>query len=336
MRKDRKIYLLKVDKEAEIGYYINVMKNEMLKITNIRENADINNGVCVAVGMFDGVHLGHRAMLDSLVNESKRLGLPSAVYTFDTEDSPKGDRKLLTTGVKRVSLLAEAGVDVVLSSPFSAVKTLSATDFVNNVLFKELGAKSIVCGYDFRFGNNRAGDVELIKELLSKKGVSVITQNAVLDNGLPVSSTLIRSLISNGDIKNANRLLGHSFSIEGEIVRGARIGRTLGFPTANQIYPSSLVLLRFGVYAVRCNVNGKIYGGVANVGMKPTVNNTDMPLCESYLFDYSGDCYGVNVETEFLEFIREEKRFPSLDTLKEQIERDKLTAREILSRGVYI
>lgn len=307
------------------------------KIKTIKINPEISaeNGVCVAVGMFDGVHLGHRAMLGRLIQESKRVNLPSAVFTFDIEDNPKNESKLLTLSDKKIELFADLGIDIVFSAAFSDIRMLSADDFVNNVLFGMLSARSVVCGYDFRFGNDRLGDVELIKKLLSPKGVSVITQEAVLKNCKPVSSTLIRSLIANGDVANANELLGHTFSFKNEIVHGKKLGRTLGFPTINQAFPSRLATPRFGVYAVRCNINGQFFCGVANIGVKPTVSDDGDIICETYLFDYSGDCYGCVAETEFLEFIREEKRFLSLDELKSQIECDKETAINILNeRGM--
>ena len=291
---------------------------------------DINNGVCVAVGTFDGVHLGHRAMISALVDAAKEKNLAAAVFTFDTDDNPKSDRKMLATESKKLSLFASLGVDVVFSAPFSQIRAMSSVEFVERVLYAELNAKTVVCGYDFRFGCDRSGDFVLIKELLSPKGVEVITQPAVTCNSDPVSSTLIRELISKGDIVSANKLLGRPFSINSEVVCGARIGRTLGFPTANQVYPTHLAVLRYGVYAVRCRFDGAVYDGVANVGMKPTVANTDLPLCETYLFDFDGDCYGKNIETEFIAFIREEKRFSSLEELKKQIERDKNSAKEIL------
>lgn len=297
-------------------------------------NKDINNGVCVAVGTFDGVHLGHRAMLCELVAEAKSQNLAAAVFTFDTDDNPKSHRKMLASEQKKLSLFAKIGVDLVFSAPFSQIRSMSATDFVEQVLYNELNARVVVCGYDFRFGCDRAGDVSVIKELLSPKGVKVIVQDAVRFGDTPISSTAIRSFIAEGDVATANKLLGRAFSIENEIVGGAKIGRTLGFPTANQIYPAHIAVLRYGVYAVRCTLGSSTYNGVANVGIKPTVANTDAPVCETYLFDFDGDCYGMYAVTEFVAFIREEKRFSSLDALKEQIERDKQTATEIL-KGEY-
>ncbi|MBR5286901.1 MAG: riboflavin biosynthesis protein RibF, partial [Clostridia bacterium] len=231
---------------------------------------------------------------------------------------------------KKNLLLASLGVDIVISVPFSEIRNMQAIDFVKSVFVDLLNAKSIVCGYDFRFGNNREGDVSFIKSLLSDSGVTFITPNAVVLDGVPISSTLIRGHIANGDFEKANALLGYSFSFVGEVIRGRQLGRELGFPTINQKYPEQLAKPRYGVYAVKCSVDGKIYGGVANVGVKPTVGAEDTPLCETYLFDYSGDCYSKAVETEFVAFIREEKRFSSLDELKERVLQDISVAKNLL------
>ena len=312
-------------------YYNNIMENKELKsfkITKFRHDADIENGCAVAVGGFDGVHIGHRAMIASLVNEAKRNSVPAVVFTFDSFDSPKSDSKLLSTDEKKNSLLAAMGVDAVVSAPFCEIRNMKARDFVQKVFKQLFKAKSIVCGYDFRFGNNREGDVSLIKALLPS--VNVTTPNAVVLDGAPVSSTLIRKHIAEGDFLKANALLGYNFSFTGEIVHGKKLGRTLGFPTINQRYPEYLAMPRFGVYAVRCRIDGQTYGGVANVGLKPTVGGTNLPLCETYLFDYSGDCYGSIAETEFVAFIRGEEKFASLELLKEQVFSDMTAAKNVL------
>lgn len=314
------------------------MKENILLPVNtkkLRTDADIENGCVIAVGSFDGVHLGHRVMLNALVAEAKRKGVPAAVFTFDAEDNPKAESKLLALPQKKLELLASLGVDVVLSAAFSVARSLSAADFAEKVLWDSFGAKSVVCGYDFRFGRGRSGDVALIKTLLSPKGVDVITPEAVCVNGVPVSSTTVRALVSQGDVASAGRLLARPFSFSAPVIHGAMLGRGLGFPTINQAVPCSLVLPKFGVYAVKCLLDGKIYSGVANVGVKPTCGDGNKPLCETHLFDFSGDCYGSEAEIYFMEFIREEKRFDSLSELRAQVERDKSTAKEILSKGAF-
>lgn len=292
-----------------------------------------NSGCVAAVGSFDGVHLGHRAMLRAVREEAEKIGASSAVFTFNSDDNPKG-AKLLADSKKKLQLLKEEGVDVAVSAPFSALRETEAEDFAE-FLFESMGVKAIVCGYDFRFGKGRRGDADLIRNLLSPKGVKVITPPALFCGNDAVSSTAIRKLVASGEIAKANRLLGREFSFESTVSHGAKLGRTLGFPTINQTFPPELVLPKFGVYAVEAVADGRAYNGIANLGVKPTVSEDSVPICETHLFDFSGDCYGKNAEIKFLEFIREEKRFPSLEELKAQISRDKTVVLEYFEkRGV--
>lgn len=330
----KKIYFFKVDKEERIGYYINIMSKKFSLLTDIiklNETKSLENGCVIAVGGFDGVHRGHRVLIDALVEEARANSLPAAVFTFCPDDNPKGDAKLLALREKKFELLSSLGVDFVAEAPFSAVREIPAEEFARDFLFEGLGARIIVCGYDFRFGKGREGDVSLIERTLGNKGVRVSTPPALLARCVPVSSTMIRKLISEGDVRNANSLLDRCFSFCSTVIHGAKLGRKLGFPTINQRYPEKLEVLKFGVYAVVCEFGGNRYGGIANVGIKPTVGGKDL-LCETYIFDYNGDCYGENVEISFVEFIREEKKFSSLDELKERISLDKNIARDILSK----
>lgn len=311
-----------------------MIKNN-LKITRLRGNADINNGIAVAVGNFDGVHIGHRAMLSELKCEAKRLSVPAAVFTFDIGNNPKQSKKLIADENEKYRLLAENGADVVFSIPFSVIRDMSAQSFSEELLVDALGTRSAVCGYDFRFGYKRSGDVALMRELLSKRNIPVITPEAVKADGITVSSTYIRELLSNGDVVAANRLLGRSYSFEEKVVHGKQLGRQLGFPTINQAFPDILAPLRFGVYAVRCSVFGEYFYGVANLGIKPTVTDNGALVCETHLFDFSRDCYGESVKTEFIAFIRSETRFETLEKLKQQVDIDKDTARNIVKRSAF-
>lgn len=273
-------------------------------------------------------------MLRALTDEANSQGLPAVVFTFDHGDNPKSSTGLIASPEEKSRLLASFGVDAVFYARFSEIKGTSAKEFAERLIYEEFGAKSVVCGYDFRFGNNRDGDAELIKKLLSPKGVRVVTPQAVTVDGVPVSSTAIRALIAQGEIEKANKLLGRCFSFSGEVVHGKKLGRTLGFPTINQKYPSCLTRLRYGVYAVRCHIGDAVYGGVANLGVKPTVSDADEPICETYMFGYSGDCYGKEVKIDFVKEIRPEKRFSSLEELASSVEQDKRTAEKILNEGV--
>ncbi len=325
---------MQVDKGGEKGYYIVTMNDAVLLSTDIFNfnNSDLSGGCAVAVGNFDGVHVGHRRMLERLKSEATRLNLPSVVYTFDAYDSPKKGSKLLTLPDRKHALLREAGIDAVYSVKFSAIKDMTACDFAEKILYTALGAKSIVCGYDFRFGRDRLGDVALLKRLLCEKGVAVSSIDAERVENRPVSSTLIRTLIADGDIKQANSLLGSVFSFSAEVVKGRQLGRRIGFPTINQIYPDRLALPRFGVYAVKVTIDGNVFDGVANIGTKPTVSDEKTPCCETHILDFSGDCYGKTAEIEFVDFIRDEQRFDSVETLTAQIAKDI----ETISKGAQI
>ncbi len=325
---------MKIDKTEEKGYYILAMKNGTFFTDNIIKNsASFEKGCAVAVGSFDGVHLGHKAMIESLSNEAKKRNIPAVAVTFDVGNSPKSSLGALANEEKKRRLLSEYGADVIISFPFDELKRMSAEDFAKNILLDTLNAKAVVCGYDFRFGNDKKGDFALLQEILSPFGVEVVTPSVVLFDENPISSTAIRNLISNGNVELANRLLGYEFSFESEIITGRQLGRTLGFPTANQKYDKTLVPLRFGVYAVKCVLGGNTYNGVANFGIKPTVDDSNEPVCETFIFDYCGDCYGETAEIRFLSFIREEKRFSSLDELSRQVESDKLSALKYFSEG---
>lgn len=296
----------------------------------------LEGGCAVAVGSFDGVHLGHRALIGRLVTEAKKLCVPAVVFTFSLDDAPKSGAGLLAQPELKERLLAESGVDAIVSVRFSALRAMPAERFAEELLFGALGAKSVVCGYDFRFGADRRGDASLIKSLLAPKGVSVYACPSLDIGGRPISSTDIRALISEGRLGEANKLLGRRFSFSSEVVRGAMLGRTLGFPTINQNYPDRLVQPRFGVYATVARLDNGLFGGVTDFGVKPTFGGVASPLCETYLFGYSGDCYGKTVELSFESFIREEKRFGSIDMLKAQVEADKLAAKKLLNEGVII
>ncbi len=310
------------------------MKNKEIFIDNIYIPTQVSErGTVVAVGSFDGVHLGHKSMLDALSEEAKKRNMAAVVVTFDVGNSPKSGFGSLAEESNKQELLLKHGADCIISLPFCELKDVSASVFAKDFLFEKLGARVIVCGYDFRFGKDREGNIDFLKENLSQYGVEFVTPKVVTVDETPISSTTIRNAVANGDFAVANRLLGHNFSFRAEIIKGKQLGRTLGFPTINQKFPETLTVPRFGVYAVKVSLCGKTYNGVANFGIKPTVSSDSEPICETYIFDYNGDCYGEIATTSFVSMIREEKKFSSLEELRIQVESDKITALNVLSKG---
>ncbi len=312
------------------------MSIEGLKIDNIGKAHSFARGCVVAVGSFDGVHKGHRELLSLLSELGREYNAPTAVFTFDVKDNPKKQTNRLATELQKKELLAQAGVDMLVSAPFSKCKDMDAESFISEILLDLMGARAVVCGYDFRFGRDRLGDMELLQRVLGPMGIPVKEAPVYYYNEAPVSSTAVRSLVSRGDMVAAGAMLGRNYSFSAEIIKGRQLGRTLGFPTANQLFPKELCIPPFGVYAVRCTLDGAVYNGIANLGVKPTVGAEPSPLCETYLFGFDGDVYGREMKVEFLRFIRAEKRFSSVDALKEQVLTDIESVCSIFNQGELI
>jgi riboflavin kinase/FMN adenylyltransferase len=291
-------------------------------------------GSVIALGNFDGVHRGHQA----LVAEAKRLagglGAPLVVLTFEPHPRryfvPDTGPFRLTLLPAKVRLLAECGVEAVLAQRFDpAFAAISAQDFVDKVLIEGMGARHVVCGYDFTFGARRSGNVERLREMAAERDLGVTVLDPVMHEGEIYSSTRIREALRAGWASEASELLGHHWEIEGAVEQGDQRGRTIGFPTANVALGEHL-RPRFGVYAVRALVDGKWLNGVANLGKRPTVGKLQENF-EVHLFDFSGDLYGQALRVQLIDFIRPEMKFSGLDALKAQIAADGRAARAILS-----
>lgn len=277
----------------------------------------------VAVGFFDGVHRGHRAVIEAALAH-KRQGLDVCVFSFSIKsaspEKKKGARLLQTPTLKAKSVEA-LGADWLLTPDFTQFKGLSPEQFALDVLMRGLNAKVVCCGYDYHFGKGACAGAKELAALLTPHGVAVEQIGAVLDDGLPVSSTRIREALATGDIETANRLLGRPYAVDFPVSHGRRLGHQLGFPTANQIIGEEYAQLRFGVYATRVLIDGAAHTAVTNVGIKPTVGS-DSVGAESYILDWSGDLYDRPVETQFLSFLRPEQKFESLEALKAAIRQD--------------
>ncbi|MCX7872644.1 MAG: bifunctional riboflavin kinase/FAD synthetase [Verrucomicrobiae bacterium] len=284
-------------------------------------------GVCIAIGVFDGVHLGHQQVVKRMLQDARNYDSARVVVTFDRHPKtviPHAKPPLMiTTLAHKLKLMESLGVDYTVLIPFDVeLSRLSGECFVK-CLNREVGSiRSVSVGQNFLFGHNRQGSVELLKEIGGRMGFSVNGINPVSLGGRTISSTRIREAIGGGDLEIASQMLGREYSIFSRVVRGEGIGRRLGFPTAN-LDIRGLVLPPCGVYAARVILRDKEYYGVLNLGYRPTVSARSSVLsCEVHLFDFSADIYSENIEVVFVEKLRDEKRFASVDDLRSQIKAD--------------
>ena len=279
----------------------------------------------IALGLFDGVHLGHQQVIGQAVDAAKN-GLLATVLSFHTEHaapmSKRHNATILTESVKR-QLLEALGVQAFLQPDFEQIRGISASRFVEEVLVGTLRAKVIVCGFNYHFGKGARGNAAMLRQIAEPLGVQVVVVPPRMDHGRPISSTRIREALLAGDILTANRLLGYAYCIDFEVVSGAQLGRTIGFPTINQQFPSHFLIPRFGVYASYVDLDCKRYLGVTNIGIKPTVVNRNGPLAETHIIDYHGDLYGKNVRVHLMEFLRPERKFLNIDDLTQAIKWNK-------------
>ena len=289
-----------------------------------------NQGTAVALGYFDGIHLGHRAVLEAALLQAHKEGLVPVVMLFDIHPRRLISGKVppvLTSERKKRELLLQMGFTVV-DFNFREAMNYSPDEFTQKIHIDSLNARVVTCGYDYHYGKGGKGNAETLRAELEKKGVKVFSKNAVLLDGCTVSSTAIRELIAKGEIEKANAMLGSCFTYDFTVKKGDGIGRVLGFPTINQFFPEDFVVPRYGVYASAARLDGKLYPAVTNIGVRPTVSGESM-RSETCILDFNGNLYGENVEVSLLKFIRDEIRFPDLEALSAQIEKDIITAGNI-------
>jgi riboflavin kinase / FMN adenylyltransferase len=285
----------------------------------------------VALGAFDGIHLGHRAILGTAVAHAQQGGLRAVACTFDRHPMEvlQPDRAPLpiTTLAERLELIAETGIDTTVIVPFThSVAAMEAKAFVQDVLVQTLKAREIVVGFNHRFGQGARGDAQLLESLAGPLGFRAHIVPALMVDGVAVSSSEIRAALQRGDLPSAARLLGRSYSIGGEVVSGAGRGRTLGFPTAN-VKTDRPLGLPVGVYVCRFVVGPQQHRAVVNVGVRPTFGESELAV-EAHVIDFAGDLYGERVRLTFLRRLRDERKFPSIDELRRQIALDVASARE--------
>ena len=295
-----------------------------------------SKGAVVALGNFDGVHRGHRALIGEAARIAKASGRPLAALVFEPYPReffrPKDEPFRLTPFRAKARLLSELGIDYLIVLGFDAeMAGKLAQDFVMDVLVRELEVAHVVVGEDFRFGKGRGGDVSVLGYMGEMEGFGVTVFGAVVEQGEKISSSQVRAALKQGRPDEAARLLGHWWSVEGHVASGDKRGRTIGFPTANLKLEHTLQPA-FGVYAVRARPHGegRAYEGVANFGLRPTFA-VPSPLMEVHLFDFSGELYGEVLAVELVAYLRGEKKFDGLDALRAQIAADCAAAQRILA-----
>lgn len=287
-------------------------------------NFKLHNSV-VTLGKFDGIHRGHQLLLNKVL-EQKKIGLQSVMFTFAYHPSNLfSDKEIeqIYTEEEKKYLLEKSGLDVLISYPFTEeTASMEPEDFIKKVLIDKVDAKMIVVGTDFRFGHKRRGDVSLLQKMSEQWGYELIVFDKMKLDDRVVSSSYIRSEIAQGNMEHVNELLGSPFTVIGEVLHGRKIGRTLGFPTTNLITLSNKLLPPNGVYVSHTIINGIKHPGVTNIGYNPTVGETPERRVETYIFDYDADLYGKMIEVSLYAYARPEKKFESVEDLKNQMKKD--------------
>ena len=294
-----------------------------------------NTQSVITIGTFDGVHVGHRAIMQRLVAAAKEQGLVSTVLTFFPHPrmvlQKNSDIKLINTLSEKKQLLENIGLDYFVVEPFThEFSRLSALEYVRDILVTQLKAKKIIIGYDHRFGRNRNADIQDLKKYGEQFGFEVEEISAQQLDEVSVSSTKIRKALAKGDIHTANTYLGYAFTIEGVVTKGKALGRTIGYPTANLHVPQTYKLIpKNGVYVVKALVNNTLTYGITSIGTNPTVGGTAKSI-ETFFLDTSTDLYGKELQLQFLQHIREEATFKDLESLKQAIQKDEAFARDYI------
>jgi riboflavin kinase / FMN adenylyltransferase len=291
-------------------------------------------GSAVAIGNFDGVHRGHRALIAEAKAQGRAKGALSSALVFEPHPreffQPDEQQFRLTPLTRKLALFEELGLDVAFVEPFNAeLAAIPAQGFIERVLVAGLGVGHVVIGYDFYFGNKRGGNPELMVRAGEGLGFGVTVMPPVAENGEVFSSSAVRLHLAQGDVKRAAYMLGEPWRVRGRVVGGAKRGTNLGFPTANVPLPKGTTL-GHGIYAVRVHFSGTVHDGAAYLGTRPTFDD-GMPVLEVFLFDFTGDLYGRDVEVEFIDFIRGDRRFGSVEELVAQMDKDIAKARAILA-----
>ena len=306
-------------------------EQEMINITT--SNVITEYETCVALGNFDGVHIGHRKILNAVIEYSVANNLKSCVYTFSTHpcESLGINKTILTDNTEKFNLLEDIGIEIMYAEDFTKVRNISPRDFCYNILKEKLNAKCVFCGENYSFGYQGAGNTEILQKLLDEIGIKLfIVPYAYTENGTIVSSTIIRNLITNGNVAEASVLMDSYYTVSGKVLHGKKLGRKIGFPTLNIAIPQNKTIPMHGVYISACLLDGKMYKGITNIGIRPTTDTgtkfESIVNCETYLYDYNNEAYDKKISVFFFDMIRKEMKFESIDALKTRISEDKSIA----------
>ncbi|SCH06815.1 MULTISPECIES: bifunctional riboflavin kinase/FAD synthetase [unclassified Romboutsia] len=279
----------------------------------------------VTIGKFDGLHNGHKVLIKKAVQCSKKRRIKSVVFTFENHPANyfrNHSVKNIIRDKDKMEKLSYLGIDIVVNVPFDEEMTkISADDFAKKILKEKLGAKKVIVGHDFTFARNKEGNAKLLKLLGAKYDFKVEVVNPVKINNIRVSSTYIRNLIAEGSVNKVKEYLGRNYQLEGEVIKSKQLGRTIGFPTANMKIEGEMLIPKCGIYATKVYLDEKTYFGATNIGYNPTVNGDNLSV-ETNILDFNEDIYGKFIKIEFLERIRDEKKFNSLEELKSQLKID--------------
>ena len=285
-------------------------------------------GTCVAVGTFDGLHVGHRLIVQTLVETASKKGLKSLILTFDPHPRkvlfPDRGLNLILSPEEKVEVLSTTGIDYLVVHHFDKnFASINSEDFMNKVMVGKLGMRHLVSGFNNHFGCDRMGDVEVLQQYGRRFGFEVSRLDAAMLNGISASSTSVRNALMEGDVTSAASILGYSYYISGTVVHGRHIGTQIGFPTAN-IKPdcADKLIPKAGVYAASVQVEGNLFQSVVNIGENPTISDSNNTTIEAYILDFDGDIYGKNVRVYLYRRIRDQKKFSNLEQLALAIEND--------------
>ena len=310
----------------------------MKYINSSFEEINIDEKICLTIGNFDGIHKGHREIIKSLILKTKISKLKSAILSFTPHPKiyfKKQNNFMINSQLKKKEILESLGLDYLIDLHFNEKFTqLNYLEFEEKILLGKLNVKRIFIGKDFKYGNQRKGNISTLKIFCDKNKIQLNEIDLISDNQTSnkISSSEIRENLKSGNIELANKDLKRNFSISGKVIKGDQRGRTIGIPTANIEYPLNTIIIPYGVYAVETKILGNTYFGIVNFGMRPTFNK-EKPIVEAYLFDFDNDIYDKNIELFFYKQIRQEKKFNGIKELLNQINLDIAEAKKILNYG---